>query len=562
MKKIVLIAMTFLFLFGSQLVFGQESVSETTKFAERCQEKIKKRRFKKLKENYPQALKDIEKIKTKAESDKFGYDNIAKKAPGWIKMMNVLAKFPNNQCTYKEEVISFEITDYKPLLAEAKTKANEAHYQEGVKIMDENKGSFQKRKKACDHFMTAMDFSDEHKEDMLERGAQIHYDEGLRILTEKKNFSGKKYCEEHFNKALKWKKPYKDIDQLMAKLYFDEAERLAATDKPENWKAALPLYGSANKWVAGYKDCTAKFQALQNKGAEYFYAKGKEEEAKQNYASQAKAAEYYTETGEWVKNYKDAEKLAIAAKGRSSVRVFYYSAPDFINPKTIKNPLAAGVTVNELTKSNTQWNYFKFPWKDQYKLMQLLPTESVKRSQDELGGGYILVMIGKKEDPTYNVAPLSVTSEEVVTYTAQLDGEGEEQHICDKATYIIGIEANKRTHTGTYKKHTGIVTKTSEAISAHTYVMIDIYDMREPGIAKKIRTISKEISASSSVVNESYEGDPWAKPRLKSDGPVKTKQQMWEIIERKASNPTDILNSAGKEIGDILKNDIHFYLPK
>ncbi len=563
MKKTVLLALTLVFLFGSQIVLGQESVSETTKFAERCQNKIKKRRFKKLQEYYPKALKDIEKIKAKAETDQFGYDNVAKKAPKWIKMMSILAKFPNNQCAYKDDVITFEINDYKPLLAEAKTKANEAHYQEGVKIMEENTGSFQKRKKACDHFMTAMDFSDNHKEDMLERGAQIHYDEGLRILTEKKNFSGKKYCEEHFAKALKWKKPYKDIDQLMAKLYFDEAERLATTEEPKNWKEALPLYGKANKWVTNYNNCTDKYLALEKKGAEFYYAKGQEAEAKHSYASQAEAANYYAECKEWVKDYKDAEKRAAIAKERSTVRVVYYDAPTFINPKNIKNPLLASEksrSVEDMAKNSKNWSHFKFPYNKQFNLNQLDPLSSPTRAREIIGGGYILVMMSGSEDPTYSVSPKEVSTEKVVTYTAHLKGEGEEQHLVDKLTYSIGLEANKKTYTGSYKKHTGTVTKTSEGISAHKYVMIDIYDMREPGQAKKIHTISKNLSAVNSVTNETYSGDPWAKPKyLKTDGPLKTKRQMWEIIEKKAGNTDAVFNSARKEIGDVLKHEVQYY---
>lgn len=564
MKKTFLFVMTCIFLFTGHIVQGQESVTETIKFAERCQKSVKKRRFTMLKENYTKALKDIEKIKEKAENDQFGYDDVVKKAPKWIKMMNALAKFPDNKCEFKGDVAVFEITDYQPLLKEAKTKANEAHYQEGVKIMEGNKDNFQKRKKACDQFTSAMEFSDNHKEDMLERGAQIHYDKGLSILIEKKGFSGKKYSEEHFANALKWKKPYKDIDQLMAKLYFDEAERLAATDEPKNWKKALPLYGSANKWVNSYNDCTAKFLALQNKGAEYYYVKGATEEAIQEYASQAKAAEYYAECKEWVKDYKDAETRANLAQERSVVRVFYYKAPNFINPANIKNPLESDAKSTASLEKNINesknWQHYKFPWKEQYKQIQLLPTESVQRSQDQLDGGYVLVMINGKEDPTYSESPKSITTEEVVTYTAHLIGEGEEQHIVDKLTYNVGIAANKTTNTGSYKKHTGTVTKKSEAISANTYVMIDIYDMREPGQAKKIITISKNISEVNSVVNETYEGDPWARPdHLKTDGPLKTRTQMWEIIEKKTDNANSVLNSARKEIGEVLKKNIKYY---
>ncbi len=563
MKKTVLLALTLIFLFGNQIVLGQESVSETTKFAERCQNKIKKRRFNKLQEYYPKALKDIEKIITKAETDPFGYDNVAKKAPKWIEMMHVLAKFPNNQCAYKDDVITFEITDYKPLLAEAKTKANEAHYQEGVKIMDENKGNFTKRKKACEHFLTAMDFSDNHKEDMLERGAQIHYDEGLRILTEKKDFSGKKYCEEHFEKALKWKKPYKDIDQLMAKLYFDEAERLAATENPENWKKALPYYSKANKWAANYNDCNHKYIALEKKGAEFYYLKGQEAEAKHTYASQQDAAEYYAECKEWVKDYKDAEKRAALAKERSIVRVVYYKAPKFINPNNIKNPLLASEKSNsteDMAKNSKNWGHFQFPFDKQYNLKQIHPTSSVARAQEMIGGGFILVAITESEEPTYSESPKSVNTEKVTTYTGHLDGEGEKQHLIDHLTYTIGLEANKKTHTGTYRKHTGTVTKTSEGISARTYVMIDIYDMREPGKAKKIRTISKEISAVSTVTNETFEGDPWAKPKsLKTDGPLKTRHQMWEIIEKKTNDSDAVLNAAREEIGEVLKQEVDYY---
>ncbi len=564
MKNTILLALTLVFLFSNQIAWGQESVSETTKFAKKCHNKVKKRRFNKLKENYPKAIKKIEEIKSKADKEQFGYDAVANFAPQWIKMMDALVKFPNNQCSYKEEVITFEITDYKPLLAEAKTKANEAHYQEGIKIMNENKGNFNKQKSAFDHFKLARKYSDTHKEEMKEHCALIYYDEGKRILLEGKSYEDKKKCEEFFKKAHGWKKPYKDIVDLMAKLYFDEAENLAASDKPEEWKNALKLYNKANEWVEDYSGCKAKYKTLQEKGAEYYYAKGKEAIGIKSFESQAEAVAYFKTSREWVKNYKDAAELAKVAKKRAKVRVFYYNSTCFTTAGNYKNPIAAscvGETTEELAACTKKYSYITFPWSKKYKLFQPNPNLNVTHTQENLGGGFVMVMAERREEPTFYVSPKNVTTKKVYGYTAQYPDEKEKK--VKKLTYTLGLEANKKAKTGEFRKYTGTVTTVSESISVTQVVNIEIYDMREPGKAKLIWSTTQEVSEYDKSSKETYEGSSWAKPdNLKTGGTIKNKQQMNDLIRRKSTVPGTIFNPHAKEIGEVLKTKIKYYDPE
>ncbi|MFW5975116.1 MAG: hypothetical protein ACOCQ6_02815, partial [Bacteroidota bacterium] len=289
MKKLIFFIFAVIMIGEAEPVMAQSSVDDAQKFAERCLKKVRNRRFRKLQESYPQAIKDIEAIKTNASEKEFGWDDIVKYAPGWIEMMETFEKFPDHQVKKKGKTLKFEVTDYKPLLKRAKDSAAKEHYMAGVKIMDDNE-RYSQRKEAFYHFNKSRDYSDEYKEDIYQRCATIHYDEGLRIYNSAESFSGKKRAEESFNKALSWIKPFKDINELMAELYYAEAVRKFETLKPEEelveillrnesvWdeiediiNSSLSYLEKTAEWIPEYKDTGEKANEFRTKAASLYY---------------------------------------------------------------------------------------------------------------------------------------------------------------------------------------------------------------------------------------------------------------------------------------------------
>ena len=355
MKKTVLFIFAVILIGNAEPAMAQSSVDDAQKFAERCLKKVRNRRFRKLQESYPQAIKDIERIKANASEKEFGWDDIAKYAPDWIEMMETFEKFPNHQVKNKGEVIKFEITDYKPMLERAKDSAAKEHYMAGVKIMDEN-DNYRERRDAFHHFNKSMDYSDEYKEDIYQRAATIHYDEGLRIYNSEESFKGKKRAEESFKKALAWIKPFKDINELMAELYYAEAVRKFENLKPEEelveillrnesvWdeieeivKTSLSYLEESAEWTPEYKDMGEKAKEFRTKAASLYYTVANqkmetlapEDELAENLFSDESAWDevekaintsltYLEKSEKWMPGYKDTGEKAVEFRAKAA----------------------------------------------------------------------------------------------------------------------------------------------------------------------------------------------------------------------------------------------------
>ncbi|MDZ7776330.1 MAG: hypothetical protein U5L09_12395 [Bacteroidales bacterium] len=162
MKKIVLFIFAVILIGNAEPAMAQSSVDDAQKFAERCLKKVRNRRFRKLQESYPQAIKDIKRIKANASEKEFGWDDIVDYAPDWIEMMETLEKFPNHQVKNKGEVINLKSQTTSLCLRERKIAPLKEHYLAGVKIMDENE-NFRERRDAFHYFQKSMDYSDEYK---------------------------------------------------------------------------------------------------------------------------------------------------------------------------------------------------------------------------------------------------------------------------------------------------------------------------------------------------------------------------------------------------------------
>ncbi|MDZ7776331.1 MAG: hypothetical protein U5L09_12400 [Bacteroidales bacterium] len=120
--------------------------------------------------------------------------------------------------------------------------------------------------------------------DIYQRSATIHYDEGLRIYNSADDFSSKKRAEDSFKKALTWVKPFKDIDELMAEMYYAEAIREFEALKTEEelveillqnesvWdeieeiiNTSLSYLDETAKWIPEYKESALKADEFRTK---------------------------------------------------------------------------------------------------------------------------------------------------------------------------------------------------------------------------------------------------------------------------------------------------------
>jgi hypothetical protein len=95
-------------------------------------------------------------------TSKFKWDDIVSEYEQLIKLNKTVRELPTliNQKT--NEVIKFEVVDYSKNLADAKTNAAEAHYQEGLRLSKQENTDFQK--KAAIEFKAAQSFVPGYKD--------------------------------------------------------------------------------------------------------------------------------------------------------------------------------------------------------------------------------------------------------------------------------------------------------------------------------------------------------------------------------------------------------------
>jgi hypothetical protein len=486
---------------------------------------VRNRRFKKLQEYYPQAIKDIEAIKNNASEERFGFDKIAKNGDDWIKLMNTLKKFPNHQIERKGDVITFEIADYTEIYNKAKDRACEDHYKEGIEIMDKYKTSYFNRKKAFTEFHTSLDYGDTYKTDIYQRGATIHYDEGLRIYNSAKSFSGKTKAEEPFIKALKWVDPFKDIRDLMARLYFDEADRIRL-DMPKTDAAAATLFENKNQWsdlkenlehISAYYDKVVfwkkdypniqeKRTAIKEKAAAILYETGLKYAATPSYQAQNIAVDFFKQTANWIKNYKDADQQAADAKMRGTITVVVaHMNGKPVQPTEIQNALAK------------RSNYIEQP--ELNMSVDLNNTGTYPAVAEKLGKGFILVKIGDgANDFQYETADPIVSTKDIIKYTMRKKGEAEKE--ISKSEYNTAkfmLNTTDEDVGYSVHKYNGTVTRTEYAANVTGNFPLEIWDIRNPTEPMLIKTVNTRKTASDKIIRETYSGHPNGKPRLNYD---------------------------------------------
>lgn len=567
MKKAVLFLFTVLLFFGNtDICTGQSSVDDAQKFAERCLDKVRNRRFRKLQESYPQALKDIEGIKANAPTEQFGWDDVAKNAPDWIEMMETFSQFPNHQVENKGEVIKFEIKDYKPLLAEAKTKANEAHYLEGIKIMDKNE-RFYGRKEAFYHFLEALKFSDNNKEDIHKRGATIHYDEGLRIYNSSENFSTKVKAEESFKKALAWVNPFKDINDLMAKLYFEEAKRVDGEmpgkeeiinivfedinlldDYEEKYKEVIDAYKKANEWIADYEGVATKIEELNTEAADAFYQAAKKHEEIHEFRNQALAVQFYEAAGKWIPNYKNANTRAEAAKKRMEFNVLFYERPHFMDPSKV---------------DFASYGHIKAPFDKKWALLSVDPVDNPEYAVREVGHGFVMVAIGEKGSFEYDKRE-DRDAKDVTVYISRkkdnMTGKVTESEISESEynTMKRALDFTDQDVGYTLHKYSGTATYVYPIAEASIDCKVEIWDMRDPENISLVDEINTTFKVSDKTSYLEYNGHPRAKPAYHNTKALKSKNDLFAELNKKVLEEANIYKNCKDEIKSSIKKNVKY----
>ncbi|MBC8421028.1 MAG: hypothetical protein H8E10_20825 [Desulfobacterales bacterium] len=129
----------------------------------------------------------------KPSKAKFKWDDIVSEYEALIQLNKVVKELPTLRVKKTKEVIKFEITDYSENLAEAKTNAAEAHYQEGLVLSEKEGVDIQKQ--AAKEFKAAMVFISEYKDagTLYERARTAGIKRMAIIPFEDKSGKGRKY---------------------------------------------------------------------------------------------------------------------------------------------------------------------------------------------------------------------------------------------------------------------------------------------------------------------------------------------------------------------------------
>ncbi|MGQ1911032.1 hypothetical protein ACT3CE_14745 [Marinifilum sp. RC60d5] len=538
-RKITTLLLFFVILCLTQQTNAQYSVRDAIKYASRLKKKVKKGNFKKFNKSYAEALQAIEKIESKATSTEFGYDGVASNINSWIKLNNILAKFPNGKIVYKDESIDLKVKDYGPLKVEAKTKAAQAHFDAGIKIVNES-DNFIKRKKAFTHFSKvekyALNYKETYAEKVKEEKGKVYYEEAMRLLSEGKTFEEKKKAVSLFTSTKKVTDSYKDIDEKVAGLYYDEAIRLSASDKIKDLSAATGYFATANKWISDFNGCVAKRDEVCEKGAGIVYDMAVEKEKEKSFSAQSKAAEIFENANKWVKDYKDATARAKIARDRSKVNVLVVDKNgNLLSPSAFAYGLKQKLP-----------NYFITPSsiKDAANI-DMNNTDNYAEAKKVLGYGFVVVKIGEPESIEYSKSGPTSSMKDVHSYYVKKKnastGKIETKKISEstyKTTKAI-IAIAKEDGGQTLLKYSGKVSTTVESATAIATYALEIWDARDAENPVRVGVIYKKYSKTDRIVREVYAGDGMANPGNLSN-PTRSLKTEAELKASLSSNPPSV----------------------
>jgi hypothetical protein len=547
-----------------------KEVREAEKAAKNVVKKLSNSKAKKFQKYYPTAVKQIEEIIAAAPGKKNGYDAIAVNGPGWIEMHEGLKKaFGDGPVAYKKISVPLQYKDYKAVVKESQTKAAKTHWDAGIKVINEGTSYTQKIAGFNDLKKARYLASDEEKESIysakavFETEASVHYAEGMAKYNKAKTFDSKKAAVAYFLKIDKSLFPYKDVNDKMCRLYFEEGEKQAKSDKLYNMKKALNAYAQIEKWTdKDYNGYKAKLTAVKNKGAEMIYSDAVKTATVNSFNNQRIAAKDFKSIEEWIPDYKDAAKKATECEFNSKMFIVVAN-PDgkMIDAAQYGNALA-----------NRAGEYFTTPAMTA-KEIKKIRTQSygslgaIKHAQQAVDHGLVFVRM-IKIDGTSGFSKPGVQKEvEQIEVWFEQDGDSqpvksskEEYEEWKKAEELAGkwvgeqTAANAANSKKFFTKKGTLTTYTDEA-SYGGEILIEIWDCR--GEARKVGEMKVPGGASDVIRWQTYSGDPEAKPRLatKRDTPLKSEAEL-KAEYAASSSPERVIRSQSYKIGGLIKKNV------
>lgn len=251
---------------------------------------------------YPLAIEEIETALNDLPDAPLGYDELADLSANWVDMFAALKDIPTT-IKGKESSVTTKFVDYNGKHKEFTAKAIDQNYAAGEKLLaaeliadkdiaikhfirvnelngnknfkESNKnivilaisaandtlasGTEINEKIACiPYFETAEKYG--YKESWKSKIAEVYYVEGKTKIESTTKFKSQvKAIDKYFTEAHKYENPYKDIDEISAKVYYDAAESYSQV-KPNYKKMAKAdeLYGKAIEYKPDYKDVKEK----------------------------------------------------------------------------------------------------------------------------------------------------------------------------------------------------------------------------------------------------------------------------------------------------------------
>jgi len=512
MKKGLLTLLIVLLTMVSTTAYSQKSkeyCSEVTNASRKLQKKVKKKFIKRAVKNYPMALAEIEKAKKDYPTQEFGYDKLVEEVPSWITMNKVLDRFDGNKIVDKKgNTFEFTTTDYQSLLDESKIKAGEAHFAAAKKIIEEET-EFAEIEKAFPHFDKTNYYVKNHKDEISEIKTELYYKEGARIINSSTLFSERVKSIKYFDKALKVTKPYKDIDELCANMYYEEGVNLSSGETTKELSNAISYFQKSQKYIAEYKDANEKIEEARNAGAELVYQEAIELEFEESFKGQAIAAKKFKEVEKWVVDYKDAKEKAIAADGSSYVTALVIDA----NGKVFQGDPV--MRMSERTKKSIIFS----KGYDDLSALDLNDESNYPQATELTKKYFIYVKFGEKSDGEFDEGGPTEKVVDKMVYAYQEKGKEEKIVSKDKYDQLKKIDDLSGNVSGyKFRTYSGKVKSTKEWVSYKAVYNIDIWDARIPDSPILLGTIACDKRFYDSRITETYTGNNKAKPsHLKND---------------------------------------------
>jgi len=267
----VLIAILGLFQGCGTVYNAQKSVSEANRSARRLIKKPDDKRILDFSAKYALARADMQRILNEAQYNPMVYGEIADNAIEWMNLSSLLKTLESIRIQGVQHVLVVEATDYTSIVADARQRASDAYYDEGVKIIQLS-SDFQRRKGALSYFDKSMRYTPNHVDDIAYYKSQIYLEEADRLL-----LSGSPSLERlslargYYNEALRfsandpaqqqiiWNK-LESLNDTYVVMLIDRADHLARMGDPESVHQAIADYSLAIEM--GSREAATKKQDL------------------------------------------------------------------------------------------------------------------------------------------------------------------------------------------------------------------------------------------------------------------------------------------------------------